>query len=270
MARDTAAIGEDVVINTNTPDVETTVEALIRAYNRQPLDSDLGEGDLIAWDNTAGAWTKIDVSAASEGDVLTVQADGTVAPESATYSESPLFTPDGGSEYFGVPGGAMIGNRASSSLGAGNYYYGPIRVFDTITVTAMAVEVVTAAGAGDVARLGIYNVSDPNTLVPGSLVSQAGDADISATGVQPVTGLSITLKPGLYLGVIHPEANVTVRHVEDASVSSVVTPTDFAQMPYQYRALDSFGALSDPGPAIGSPQATTNGVFRRMLYYQWD
>ena len=81
MVRDTAAISANVVVGTADPDPETTVEALIRAYNRLPLDSDLTAGDLVQWDGTG--LVKVDLSAASTGDLLVVQADGTVAPAPA-------------------------------------------------------------------------------------------------------------------------------------------------------------------------------------------
>lgn len=83
MARDTAAIGSDVVIGSNTPDVETTVEALIRTYNRWPLNTSLTAGDRIEWDGTnwvPGSGSSVEViqelfGAAASYDFASIPAD---------------------------------------------------------------------------------------------------------------------------------------------------------------------------------------------------
>jgi len=81
-----------------------------------------------------------------------------------------------------------------------NIRYVPIIIDSDITITRLGLNVVTAAAAGNTARIGIYS-NDAATTQPLNLLVDSGTYGtlaIDGTGAKSVTGLSLSLTRGLY------------------------------------------------------------------------
>jgi len=81
-----------------------------------------------------------------------------------------------------------------------NIRYVPIILDSDITITRLGLNVVTAAAAGNTARIGIYS-NDAATTQPLNLLVDSGTYGtlaLDATGAKSVTGLSLSLTKGLY------------------------------------------------------------------------
>lgn len=105
MARDTDPIAEDLTPGTATPDPETSLEALLRAYNRQPRDTDLADGDLWAWNAATGNLEGVGRD--------TYVADGGVD----TLANRPAASPDNAGTYYtasNVGGGTLYRSNGTS------------------------------------------------------------------------------------------------------------------------------------------------------------
>lgn len=188
MVRDVDPIDSNVVIGQNSPPVESTVEALIRAHNRMPKDTDLGVGDLLQWDGTQ--LVKVDLSGAAEGDLLTVQADGTVAPAAGT---SATATPTPPAPRFIRP---PFTQSSSFAFTNGSVRACPIDVDRAITVDQIVCDVTSAGSAGSVVRMGIY--ADDGSNQPGALVIDGGTVDGTTMAVKLLTIAATALAPGRY------------------------------------------------------------------------
>lgn len=87
-------------------------------------------------------------------------------------------------------------NIATRTLTANTLYKMPLYVPVAKTISEIAISVATAA-AGASIRLGIRNYDDATGEFT-TLVADCGTVDASTTGLKRITGLSITLNPGLY------------------------------------------------------------------------
>ena len=68
---------------------------------------------------------------------------------------------------------------------ANRLYARPLVVVRDITIDRLAIEVTSAGAAGTKARLGIYNVG--TNLYPGTLILDAGEVAVDATGIKAAT-----------------------------------------------------------------------------------
>lgn len=111
---------------------------------------------------------------------------------SNSYAGWPKFK--AGLYYYSDSIGASVGTLASTGL-QGDLFFTPITVRDASSFDSVSVNCRTA-GAGLFARLGLYN-SDVNGF-PSTLVVDAGQADLSSTGLKDVTVSTTNINPGLY------------------------------------------------------------------------
>lgn len=99
-------------------------------------------------------------------------------------------------------GGVNAVANATVSLAKDITRYVPFIVPATQTISLIACEVTTFGTAGAVARLGIYdsitNTASAFHLQPQNVVADCGTVAIDSNGVKSITGLTVTLTPGLY------------------------------------------------------------------------
>lgn len=145
-------------------------------------------------------------------------AAGVITVEGATVATTNNIVSLVGQNYY--PTGYVAGNyywcnsiaavSTSSALGNAVVRTSPWIVTSTVTVTALVAEFTnaTVGDANSVFRIGVWNhnaaTGAPGTLAldAGSISTGSGDAGTVATGGTPgvyeITGLSLTLTPGLY------------------------------------------------------------------------
>ena len=89
----------------------------------------------------------------------------------------------------------IASNNVSTGNGALKLRFQPI--FTQIILSEISIQTVAIAGsAGSVMRFGVYNVNASGT--PTTLVRDFGTVDTTTTGQKVITGLNLTLTPGLY------------------------------------------------------------------------
>ena len=141
----------------------------------------------------------------------------------------------------GVPTGASTSNESRS---AGVAYFSVFYLSTAGTVTDLAINVGTAATAGNSARLGVY--SYPGTGSNWNRLSDAGTVAIDSTGDKTLSTLSIACPTsGLYAAVVLPQAACSLTSRSTALVP-VFGPqsTPFATNMYTtYQATQAYGAL---------------------------
>lgn len=222
--------------------------------------------------NDTGAYEIVEVT--RSGDTLTTTArglEGTTAamwpsgtrvecrPTAHALERSQNIGPAnmviGTDDHWVIPG---VSVRGTSTHGpTANYLvYEPFLVLEPCIVTAIALEVVTAATAGATVRLGIARAGAD--WQPTALVAEIGTRPaIDSTGVKSVTGLSIALRPGRYLRLFSPTANVTVRRFEGGVDLIGFTETLGASpIPFLIGLARADAAFPDPPPAFTTASYT--------------
>lgn len=138
---------------------------------------------------------------------------------------------------------ATYGNRA---IGADVVYFCPLILPFDATADRIAVSVVVAAGAGNNARLGIYNssltTSEPTTVIVSDVVA------VDSTGAKTVT-ISQALSAGvLYWLAVQPQANITVNGWANMEIfgNSVVSPQGNNQADMFVSAAYASGLPANP------------------------
>ena len=162
-------------------------------------------------------------------DQLQLRRDTLANIQAATPAQGELaFATDTGVLYIGDgtnAGGANIGLGAmmpgyaggrfyfpgatspnTETLTANTIYGSPIWILQKQSFTKLGVEITTAAGTNG--RLGVYKWASG---VPTALVLDAGAISTATTGYKELTGLALTLNPGVYGLAFLPDAAVTVR-----------------------------------------------------------
>lgn len=108
-----------------------------------------------------------------------------------------------------------------------------------------------AAGAGELARLGIYNNQTGQDPVPGSLLIDAGTAAIDSIGVKEIA-ISVNLIKGLYWLAYLANGTPTLRISSvDSALSQVLglPAASFTSYGRIYSSAMAFAALPNPFPA---------------------
>ena len=117
---------------------------------------------------------------------------------------------------------------AIGSLGnlANSIRYSPIIIERDITITQLGISVVTIAGVGNTARVGIYT-NNPATNQPSSRLVDSGTIALDgATGQRIVTGLSVVLTKGLYwLAYFSNASTGTVASIANLNLPDVIGTT---------------------------------------------
>lgn len=163
--------------------------------------------------------------------------------------------------YYGV--GATL--RASAIPAEASAVYTPLAVPADSSIDRIAVDVITAGGAGAVMRLGLYN--DNGTGRPGTLLLDAGTVDVSTTGTKEII-VAQALSAGLIwmVAVVQGAAATrpTMRSHAQGFVASIHgnNAIDILEVAYAYFQGGVSGALPDPAAITGvsSSQATKVAV----------
>jgi hypothetical protein len=117
---------------------------------------------------------------------------------------------------------------AIGSLGnvANSIRYSPVIIERDITITQLGISVVTIAGVGNTARVGIYS-NNASTNQPSSRLVDSGTIALDgATGQRIITGLSVTLTKGLYWFAYFTNASTgTVASIANLNLPDVLGTT---------------------------------------------
>jgi len=117
-----------------------------------------------------------------------------------------------------------------------------------MTLSHLVIEVTSAATAGKIARLGIYNVGD--NLYPGTLLLDAGTVAVDSTGLKALQisgGQALT--KGIYFIAVISDGTPTVRHYSTAWSPIGANNTNLAGIATSlYKGSENPATLTDPFP----------------------
>lgn len=174
----------------------------------------------VLWADTGEVGTAVLPAGGSAGQVL-VKASGTAYDTGWTSDyllEQPRGIPDGGAAFRGVPGVMVYGLSGDAFAGGTVTRYYPFVVHRPLTITEAAINVTgNAFGQIDCYILPADSSWQP---IAGSAVT-IGQFDTSTTGVKTLSGLSIVLSPGRYLGEL-TEFGTTSSNVIIAAYNSLI------------------------------------------------
>lgn len=124
--------------------------------------------------------------------------------------------------YYYTPwsAGALGG---SSALGVGTLRCAPFDVPNSVQITRVGAEVLSAGDVGSKLRFGIY--ADDGTGRPGALLLDAGTINGDSATLQEITGLNLTLGPGRYW-VACAVQSVATTQPQVRTLSSIPIPVD--------------------------------------------
>ena len=113
---------------------------------------------------------------------------------------------------------------------ANSIRYSPVIIERDITITQLGISVVTIAGVGNTARVGIYT-NNASTNQPSSRLVDSGTITLDgATGQRIVTGLSVTLTKGLYWFAYFSNASTgTIASIANLNLPDVIGTTGTLQ-----------------------------------------
>lgn len=165
-----------------------------------PLAEIDAKGDLLVG---SAADTLNNLGVGTDGHVLTADSAQTLGVKWAAAAGGsasqfgPYMRTLTSSRNYGLPGWIAVNAwGAGSAATAGQVSYTPIYVPSSTTFDRIAISVSSAAAAGKLARLGIYDATGTNGL-PGALVLDGGTVAVDALGAKEVT-ISQTLATGRY------------------------------------------------------------------------
>jgi len=115
----------------------------------------------------------------------------------------------------------------ASSLGgqaavADTIYTSPLWVPRTAPIDRLAINVTSAAAAGNKARLGILSKAAGSPL-PGALLIDGGEVAIDALGAVAATVSLVLPGPALYHVAFHPQANCSITGYAPSSSCSITS-----------------------------------------------
>jgi hypothetical protein len=132
-------------------------------------------------------------------------------------------------------------------------YAAPLRISRALTATRLGFNINTGFASTQVIRLGIY-LADPVTLMPGSLLVDAGTIVPAANGVTSIVlSTPQVLVPGLYYlvlvsqGTTHPSiisVSLTSVRIPRANITSLSEPVGFTQAGVSAGLPSPFGATT--------------------------
>lgn len=208
-------------------------------------------------DGTNVTITVADDSVNEEVDV-TIAASGGGGSSIARQPRNSTITPFG-VPHTGVPGMSLFGSGASVAMSADNVFYFPMVVLGAdITITAAAVNIASAASAGNTVRLSLYN-ADGNWL-PTTLVADFGTVAADSTGRKAITGLSQTVTQGYYLARIHAQASCSVSRWTGLCPWWSQVPIGATDQPSYLTTTRAYAAAETPASPVPSTFAVVVGV----------
>lgn len=165
-----------------------------------------------------------------------------------------------GGNYMGM-GLTMEGTDSVAALTADRLYGMLIWVPRDMSFDRIACDVTIQAGQK--IRMGIFNVS-ATTLLPSSLVVDAGEITLSGTGPQPITLSPVqSLTRGIYCVAVVSNGTPTLRYVLRGFTPLGIRATHFGYPYYQVYASHSYAALPDPFGTIVNNHRTGYMVLLR-------
>ena len=100
--------------------------------------------------------------------------------------------------------------------------FSPVIIDRDITITQLGIAVVTIAGAGNTARVGIYS-NNASTNQPQTRLVDSGTLAVDSTGTKTATGLSVSLTKGLYWFAYFTNASTgTVASIANLNLPDVI------------------------------------------------
>jgi hypothetical protein len=198
--------------------------------------------------------TDVTITTPADGHVLTYDGAGWVNEAASGGGETALRPWLSGMYYDISAWRSPTSSEGSAGVVAlGTLAAVPVIVPEALTVDRIAINVSSAAAAGNTARLGIYaNGADDR---PGALILDAGTVAIDATGVKEIT-ISQALSAGVHWLVLHPQTGFQPRGWNGLirgfpfGASSLVA-AEFTAV----SSSQAYGALPNPFPS--SPSAYT-------------
>lgn len=166
------------------------------------------------WVSLNGAYVPVPAGAPTAGQILSATDDDPLTTDWIDAPSGSGAIAEGRAKrtaatYLTIPGIDPVG-VSTTVLNANLVYYFPSYVVTTITIDQMLVEVTSAAAAGKVALLGIYNAD--TDWQPTSRVLSAGTVAIDALGVKTLS-VSESLAPGRYLFALTADAQASYRAI---------------------------------------------------------
>lgn len=164
----------------------------------------------------------------------------------------------GGASQYAVPGATFSG-VGTSALSAGAVRYTPFLVERPITITAQQFEVTTGPASGANVRVGIYQADMENQPV-GAALYDSGNISVASgfTGLKTATGLSVKLKPGLYLLATNCDVAMTLRTLISPAFH-LGASLGGAPMIRRFDATQTYGAFPNPGTKWTSAITSSTG-----------
>lgn len=279
MPNDTSSRIENVTVNrvkgVAFPDPTSADDGKVLVYSHTGSTYSLGEASDIA-----GAVTEVsltgDVSGTSEAAVVeAIQGIPVPAPTSSddekvvTYDHDTLsFKYEVVSDiadneadvfYFRQVGTSpferyyFAGMQSEVQLATVSGATGTLRAMPFVaprggTIDRLAVGVTTGAGAGGVARWGVYQATSITNLYPDALLVDAGEVDVTGIGTKAQT-INLTLQSGVLYWFVY------LGGVSAATIRAVNTAGTWPIFGYSNAFASAGAANIDPGVALTVAQA---------------
>ena len=216
------------------------------------VGDDLSKTEWVAEDShvISGAYTDLDAVAAAKADADIADAITKKHSDALSTHQRLVWSNLRVGEYI-LP----FSYRALTTFSASaNMIYGfPICIARDMTFDRIAIHVSTAV-ADKKARLGIYDVN--SLLEPTTLVLDAGEVSVAATGVQAIV-INQKLTKATYVVVVNSEGAPGFRAFQGTGYLGM-SSTSFAADLNGWYDDKVYGALATPFPAVtGSDMITT-------------
>ena len=168
-----------------------------------------------------------------------------------------------GTTLVGIVPGVGVHSTSTVTLETGYVYYFPMLVETDITISGLTMQITTAAAAGKLAGLGIYNAD--TDWQPTTLVVDAGTIAIDALAVV-TKSVTQFLPAGRYLLAFTSNENAVFRLYRGSLPFSGIPLTMGSAVINALYVAKAYAAYADPGTAwdtFGS--ADTSGFFYATL-----
>lgn len=174
----------------------------------------------------------------------------------------------GGALQWGIPTYTNFSSSGTSALNINECRYVPIRIDYPITLNAWELEVTSGPASAAHLEIGIYLADNQYQPVGGPLYDSGSIAVAqSFTGIKSVTGLTVTLGPGVYLVAINCDVAMTLRTFISGSwiIESILGSTP---MIARVSVAQTFGVFPNPGAAWTALTSSASGL-QHFAAWQW-